>query len=50
MQHDLEDVLAALDRAEVPAGKIYDIADITSDPHYKAREMIQQFECRMDAC
>lgn len=43
-QHNLEDVLAALDRAEVPAGKIYDIADITSDPHYKAREMIQQFE------
>ncbi|MEE9222109.1 MAG: CaiB/BaiF CoA-transferase family protein [Nitrosomonadaceae bacterium] len=43
-QHNLEDALAALDRAEVPAGKIYDIADITSDPHYKAREMIQQFE------
>ncbi|MFB3081244.1 MAG: CaiB/BaiF CoA transferase family protein [Nitrosomonadaceae bacterium] len=43
-QHNLEDVLAALDRAEVPAGKIYDIADITSDPHYKAREMILQFE------
>jgi len=33
-QHNLEDVLAVLDRAEVPAGKIYDIADITSDPHY----------------
>ena len=33
------DVLAKLDDAKVPAGKIYSIADIASDPHYLAREM-----------
>lgn len=44
MQHDLEEVLAVLSKAAVPAGKIYDIADIVSDPHYQAREMIQQFQ------
>ena len=44
MQHDLEEVLAVLGKAEVPAGKIYDIADIVNDPHYQAREMIRQFQ------
>ncbi|MGT2476557.1 CaiB/BaiF CoA transferase family protein [Paraburkholderia terrae] len=40
-QHlDLDDVLAALNEARIPAGKIYDIADIAADPHYKARDMI----------
>ena len=39
---DLEEVLAVLDRAEVPAGKIYDIADIVNDVHYRARGMIEQ--------
>jgi formyl-CoA transferase len=39
-QHNLEDVLALLNEARIPAGKIYDIADIAADPHYKAREMI----------
>ncbi|SIT49364.1 putative acyl-CoA transferase/carnitine dehydratase [Paraburkholderia piptadeniae] len=39
-QRDLDDVLAALNEARIPAGKIYDIADIAQDPHYKAREMI----------
>jgi formyl-CoA transferase len=34
------DVLAALDLAGVPAGKIYTAADISGDPHYRAREMI----------
>ncbi|MFD1022553.1 CaiB/BaiF CoA transferase family protein [Paraburkholderia sabiae] len=36
----LEDVLAALNEARIPAGKIYDVADIASDPHYHARDMI----------
>ena len=35
-----EDVLAALDAADVPAGRIYSVADIVSDPQYLAREMI----------
>lgn len=43
-QHDLEHVLAVLGEAEVPSGKIYDIADIAADVHYRARGMIQDFE------
>jgi crotonobetainyl-CoA:carnitine CoA-transferase CaiB-like acyl-CoA transferase len=34
------DVLQALEQAEVPAGRIYNVADIVADPHYQAREMI----------
>jgi formyl-CoA transferase len=36
------EVLAALDAASVPAGRIYTVADISADPHYRAREMISQ--------
>ncbi|MBN3807920.1 CoA transferase [Paraburkholderia sp. Ac-20347] len=36
----LDDVLAALNEARIPAGRIYDVADIDADPHYHAREMI----------
>src|SRR5581483_3683084 len=39
---DLEQALAVLEKAEVPAGKIYDIADIARDVHYQARGMIEQ--------
>ena len=39
--HDLEHVLGVLEKADVPGGKIYDIADIARDPHYAAREMIR---------
>jgi formyl-CoA transferase len=35
-------VLAELDRASVPAGRIYTVADIAADPHYKARGMLDQ--------
>ena len=42
-RHDLERVLEVLDKAEVPSGKIYDIADIAADAHYRARDMIQEF-------
>ena len=35
------DVLAALDAAGVPAGRIYTVADIAADPHYQARGMLQ---------
>jgi formyl-CoA transferase len=38
----LEQALAVLSRAEVPAGKIYDIADIVRDVHYQARGMLEQ--------
>ena len=33
-----------LDAAAVPAGRIYTVADIASDPHYKARENIQTIQ------
>ncbi|MDY0271842.1 MAG: CaiB/BaiF CoA-transferase family protein [Advenella sp.] len=43
-QHSLEDVLQALHESRIPAGKIYDVADIVNDPHYKEREMLLQGE------
>ncbi|BBB62404.1 CoA transferase [Undibacterium sp. KW1] len=39
-QHTLEQALFALNGAGIPAGRIYDIADIAADPHYKARNML----------
>ncbi|SFL26257.1 CaiB/BaiF CoA transferase family protein [Methylobacterium pseudosasicola] len=40
----VEDALAALDAADVPAGRIYSVADIVADPHYQARDMILEAE------
>jgi formyl-CoA transferase len=37
-----EQVLQALEKAAVPAGRIYTIADIAADPHYAARGMLAQ--------
>lgn len=37
----VDGVLAALETADVPAGKIYTVADIAADPHYAARGMLQ---------
>lgn len=39
-QYPLDDVLEAMNKAGVPAGKSYDAADIAHDPHYQARDMI----------
>jgi succinyl-CoA---D-citramalate CoA-transferase len=41
-QHDLESVLAVLEKAEVPSGRIYSIADIVADLHYQARGMVER--------
>jgi formyl-CoA transferase len=41
-QRSVDDVLAALDAASVPAGRIYTVADIAADPHYRARAMLQE--------
>ena len=41
--YDAAALLALLDQAQVPNGKIYSIADIARDPQYLAREMIRQF-------
>jgi formyl-CoA transferase len=41
-RHTVDEVLAALDAAAVPAGRIYTVADIAADPHYQARGMLQE--------
>lgn len=40
-QRPVAEVLEALDQAAVPAGRIYSVADIATDPHYQARGMLQ---------
>jgi crotonobetainyl-CoA:carnitine CoA-transferase CaiB-like acyl-CoA transferase len=39
-RHGMEEVLAALEAADVPSGRIYSVADIVTDPHFLARDMI----------
>ena len=39
-RHTVTDALAQMGAASVPAGRIYNIADIAEDPHYRARDMI----------
>jgi formyl-CoA transferase len=41
-QRTQAEVLAAMEAAEVPAGRIYSAADIAADPHYAARGMIEK--------
>lgn len=41
-RHTLDEVLDALNAGQIPAGKIYDAADIATDPHYQARDMLLQ--------
>ncbi|MGH8701253.1 MAG: CaiB/BaiF CoA transferase family protein [Burkholderiales bacterium] len=43
VRHDLARVLDVLEKADVPSGKIFDIADIARDPHYAMREMIRSY-------
>jgi crotonobetainyl-CoA:carnitine CoA-transferase CaiB-like acyl-CoA transferase len=40
----IDEVLAVLERAEVPAGRIYSVKDIVADPHYQARDMLLDTE------
>lgn len=42
--HTITEVLAVLEQAAVPAGRIYSVADIVADPHYLARDMILSAE------
>jgi formyl-CoA transferase len=39
-------VLAAMEEAHVPVGRIYTAKDISEDPHYRARDMILRQETR----
>jgi formyl-CoA transferase len=40
-QRKLFEVLDDMQKAEVPAGRIYSVADIAADPHFAARGMLQ---------
>ncbi len=42
----VDEVLAALGEAKVPAGRVYTAKDIVEDPHYQAREMILKQQTR----
>ena len=42
LAHDVADIKAKLDAAEVPGTTIFTIADIFADPHFKARDMLVQ--------
>ncbi len=42
--HTIDEVLEVLERAEVPAGRIYSVKDIVADPHYQARDMLLDTE------
>ena len=44
LQKTVDEVLAVLEGAGVPGGKIYTVADIAADPHYAARDMLQHVE------
>ena len=39
--HDEAEVLRVLTTAEVPASRVYSVADMFTDPHYLARQMIE---------
>jgi formyl-CoA transferase len=40
----IDEALEILNAADVPAGRIYSVADMFADPQYAAREMIQRFK------
>ena len=46
VQRTVDQVLQALGDARVPAGKVYTVADIAADPHFRARDMILQQRTR----
>ena len=41
-QRSLDQALAELAAARVPAGKVYTIPDVVADPHYQARGMLRE--------
>ncbi|MEW6704890.1 MAG: CoA transferase [Pseudomonadota bacterium] len=42
VQRPVAEVVRALQAASVPVGRIYTVKDIAEDPHYRARQMIEQ--------
>ena len=45
-ERSIDEVLAAMTAAKVPAGRIYSAKDIAEDPHYAARGMIAEVATR----
>jgi formyl-CoA transferase len=43
-EHELDALLQALERADVPSGRVYDAEDIVNDAHYAARKVIEQWK------
>ncbi|MCU4709343.1 CaiB/BaiF CoA transferase family protein [Acinetobacter pittii] len=43
-QHSIDEVLQQLEKAEVPSGRIYSVADMVNDPHFNARDMLLSTE------
>ncbi len=41
---DIADVLGRLEAANIPASKVYTVADIASDPQYRARRMVTEVD------
>jgi formyl-CoA transferase len=41
LKKNQNEVLSEMEKAEVPAGRIYSAADIAADPHFQARGMIE---------
>jgi len=39
-RHDIDELEEILEKGDVPASRIYTMADIFRDPHYRAREML----------
>lgn len=39
-ERSIDEVLQAMREADVPAGRVYSVADIAADPHYRARQAI----------
>jgi crotonobetainyl-CoA:carnitine CoA-transferase CaiB-like acyl-CoA transferase len=44
VERDMAEVEQAMDEAKVPSARIYTVADIFADPHYKARDMLVEVE------
>lgn len=47
-RHTLDEVMEAMIEAGVPAGPIYDAADIINDPHFSARAMLEDHEVSIE--
>lgn len=46
--HSVDEVMAVLTEAKVPAGPIYSVAELVDDPHFKARQMFIERDVSVD--